>query len=392
MQNISRNHLFLLIFGICGASAFTLSIIMLFSVLNHSTRSSTHEDSPLIQGNYNRHLKIELVAEGLFSPTSMAFLDNHKILVLEKNTGAVRLISHGILQYKPVLKLRVDPKGERGLLGIAVLHTKNNNGYYYDNNNNNTEVFLYFTESKNKNDSNNTDDEQLRNRVYKYDWNGQTLIDPRLVVDLPAFPGPYHNGGKLIFGPDHYLYIVIGDLAGPKTQALNNKTGPAADGTGGILRVPQDGRPVSDPILGKKYPLKLYYAYGIRNNTVSKAELVNFPGSHYSDPVFSWYHDIGVTDIQFLNSSKLGDKYKNNLFVGDINNGNLYYFEVNDNRTGLEFNAIGLKDKVADNEDGLSDIIFASGFRGITDIETSPDGYLYILSYLDGKLYRIVPS
>jgi hypothetical protein len=156
---------------------------MLFSVLTHGTRSSTQEDSPSTQGNYNRHLKIELVAEGLFSPTSMAFLDDHKILVLEKNTGAVRLISDGILQDKPVLKLRVDPKGERGLLGIALLHTKNNNGYYYDNNNN-TEVYLYFTESKNKND-NNTDDGQLINKATHLSH----LLEEMTTSSLP---NPYH--------------------------------------------------------------------------------------------------------------------------------------------------------------------------------------------------------
>ena len=116
------------------------------------------------------------------------------------------------------------------------------------------------------------------------------------------------------------------------------------------------------------------------------------PGSYYADPVFSWYHSIGVTDIEFLKSSKLGDKYKNNIFVGDINNGNLYYFQLNDTRTGLKFNSSGLKDIVADNKNELSEITFVSGFKGITDIETGPDGYLYILNYFDGKMYRIVPS
>ena len=46
---------------------------------------------------------------------------------------------------------------------------------------------------------------------------------------------------------------------------------PSSDGTGGILRITQDGEPVIDPntgdhILGSDYPLNLYYAYGIRNS------------------------------------------------------------------------------------------------------------------------------
>jgi aldose sugar dehydrogenase len=130
----------------------------------------------------------------------------------------------------------------------------------------------------------------------------------------------------------------------------------------------------------------------LSRSNISKAELVNFLGSYYSDPVFSWYHSIGVTDIKFLKSSKLGGKYKNNMFVGDINNGNLYYFQLNDTRTGLKFYSSGLEDIVADNNNELSEITFASGFKGITNLETGPDGYLYILSYLDGKLYRIVRS
>jgi glucose/arabinose dehydrogenase len=135
------------------------------------------------------------------------------------------------------------------------------------------------------------------------------------------------------------------------------------------------------------------------NNNKTDNDLVNFPGSIYADPVFSWKDQIGVTDIEFLNSSKLGDKYADNIFVGDINNGNLYYFEVNDRRTGLKFDDdnnnnnrhhIGLTDFVADNKDELSTIVFGTGFGRITDIETGPDGFLYILSYQDGKIYRIV--
>ncbi|HYT01875.1 MAG TPA: hypothetical protein VEL70_03115 [Candidatus Acidoferrum sp.] len=48
----------------------------------------------------------------------------------------------------------------------------------------NTSVFLYFTESNN----NSTNNEQLRNRIYKYEWNGQTLHNPTLILNLPALP------------------------------------------------------------------------------------------------------------------------------------------------------------------------------------------------------------
>jgi glucose/arabinose dehydrogenase len=73
-----------------------------------------------------------------------------------------------------------------------------------------------------------------------------------------------------------------------------------------------------------------------RNEGITEEELVNFPGSKYADPVFSWKDPIAITAIEFMKSSKLGASYQNNIFVGDYNNGNLYFFKVNKDRTGME--------------------------------------------------------
>jgi aldose sugar dehydrogenase len=382
------------------------------------------------------NLQVETIVEGLSWPTSMAFIDNNNILVLEKEKGTVRLISNGILQETPVLEVDVNSRGERGLLGIAIM--------------NNDTVFLYYTESPQNGD-------QLRNRVYKYQWDDEErlLVNPTLILDLPAFPGPNHDGGKLIIGPGNYLYAVIGDL-NHMGKLQNIVNGPDPDDTGVILRVnPEDGSPAPDnPFINNNNDSSLlnkYHAYGIRNSfgiafdpitdtlwqtengpteydelnvvkpgfnsgwrqvmgPISKSgitedELVNFPNSKYADPVFSWLPSIGITDIEFLNSSKLGDKYVNNIFVGDIGdltNGYLYYFEVNEDRTGIKFNSssnsnssqTGLTDLVADNEQEMSAIALGTDFGGITDIDTGPDGFLYILtldreSDGEGNIYRI---
>jgi aldose sugar dehydrogenase len=50
------------------------------------------------------------------------------------------------------------------------------------------------------------------------------------------------------------------------TMAQNFKDGVIPDGRAGMLRFTQDGEPVGSGILGKEYPLNLYYAYGIRNS------------------------------------------------------------------------------------------------------------------------------
>jgi glucose/arabinose dehydrogenase len=395
------------------------------------------------------NLRAQLVVQGLSYPTSMAFISNNNndkdILVLQKNNGEVRLVSNGILKDQPVLKLDVDNSTRiccRGLLGIA---TKINN-----NNNNNTEVFLYLSEAA-------KGEQPVKNRVYKYQWNGQTLLNPKLILDLPA-EGLNHPGGKLAIGPDQYLYAVIGDL-NRQGKLQNFIDGPEPDDTSVILRVnPDNGYPAkNNPFLSEKNgngsAMSRYFAYGIRNgfglafdpvsgtlwdaengdkdydeinivnpgfnsgwkkvmgpisrnSSITESQLFNFPGSRYADPVFSWFESIGVTDIAFLNSSELGDKYKNNIFVGDITKGNLYYFEVNENRTGLKFDnndntgsspSSGLLDKVADNKNEVAAVTLATGFRGITDIKTGPDGLLYILTFDEkshgaGKIYRISAS
>jgi aldose sugar dehydrogenase len=119
-------------------------------------------------------------------------------------------------------------------------------------------------------------------------------------------------------------------------------------------------------------------------------ELVIFPGSHYADPLLTWLDPVAVTDIEFLESSSLGESYSNNVFVGDNNYGNLYYFRMNPDRSALVLD--NLPDFVVDNEEEQSSIIFGNGFGPVTDLETGPDGYLYVLSHDAGIIYRIVPS
>jgi aldose sugar dehydrogenase len=108
---------------------------------------------------------------------------------------------------------------------------------------------------------------------------------------------------------------------------------------------------------------------------VSESDLVNIPGSHYADPVFSWAESRGLADIEFLNSTALGSKYENGIFAGDITSGTLYYFQPNADRTGINLeNDPLLSDLVADSDDEMSAVTLGTGYTGITEIETGPDG------------------
>lgn len=81
------------------------------------------------------------------------------------------------------------------------------------------------------------------------------------------------------------------------------------------------------------------------------------------------------------------------MFVGDVNNGNIYRFELNKDRNELKLDGV-LKDRIANSTKELINVIFAKGFGLITDIEVGPkDGYLYVLSHKGAKvtITRILP-
>jgi glucose/arabinose dehydrogenase len=242
--------------------------------------------NPIIKNNPS--LKVEEVLDGLDFPTSMAFLGPDDILVLEKNDGTVRRILNGVLLEEPLLNVNVANEGERGMLGITIAEKETSVEEDDNGNNHVTYVFLYYTESTGQDNGDDVNDEIIRNRLYRYELSQdkQELANPRLILDLPATPGPTHNGGKIAIGPDKNVYLSIGDVgehdvSDPST-IVNNEGGPEPDGRAGILRVTQDGEAVqivdgqgieleeeddsSNRILGDEYPLNLYYAYGIRNS------------------------------------------------------------------------------------------------------------------------------
>jgi aldose sugar dehydrogenase len=84
------------------------------------------------------------------------------------------------------------------------------------------------------------------------------------------------------------------------------------------------------------------------------------------------------------------------MFTGNINNGLLYRFTLNEARDNILINdtSLGNVSTLADNQvDETTEnqpLIFGQGFVGITDLYVGPDGYLHVLSYT-GALYRIMP-
>jgi len=145
--------------------------------------------------------------------------------------------------------------------------------------------------------------------------------------------------------------------------------------------------------------------------------LADFGGKgKYSAPEFIWENVVGPTAIKFLDSDKIGKQYQNDMFVGDFHNGNLYHFDLDQDRSGLVLDAplnaddddddadndivnniatTSTDDKQVEEEENKllpSKALFGKGFGAITDIEVGPDGYLYVVSIGLGEIFRIVPS
>ncbi len=419
---------------IFGAIAYKAPNLLPHEVLEpiRTLRDFTQESVHIVERNtgvplkaqiYDDDFKVEEFVTGLKQPTQMTFVEND-LLILEKNTGKVRLVREGILQSEPVLDVEVGTNNESGLLGIVAT---------------NSSVYLYFTESEKDGEN------AFANNVYRYTWDGNTLNNPILVNTL-SNESSWHNGGGMTVDEEGIVYVVIGDQmggTGPNFKneftILQNHESGNIDDSGVIVRVGLD-HSVLQPKLSQD-PLSHYYAIGIRNsfgltidpisghmwdtengpeyfdeiNLVhpkfnSGWEVIMGPATEeqisklpslgnfqYSDPEFSWERTVSPTGITFLNSDKF-TKYKDEMVVGSCNLGSLFKFKLNPERNQLMFDTIHLQDKIANLitlENGqkvvesIDEIIFGTGFGCITDIEMGPDGSLYVVSLTDNKIYKI---
>jgi glucose/arabinose dehydrogenase len=128
------------------------------------------------------------------------------------------------------------------------------------------------------------------------------------------------------------------------------------------------------------------------------ARLFELPGSFFSDPELSWKFEVGPGGIGFLGSDDLGRRYKNDLFMGGsrdfLEGGHLFRFNLTRNRRDIAVSDPRLEDKVADNvgkwEGTESEsLLFGRNFGTGTDIQTGPDGDLYVVSLSHGAVYEI---
>jgi glucose/arabinose dehydrogenase len=131
------------------------------------------------------------------------------------------------------------------------------------------------------------------------------------------------------------------------------------------------------------------------------SRLFMLPGAHYSDPKFSWKFEVAPAGIGFLDSVALGPRYEGDLFLGEartfLDAGYLFRLRLNRTRRQIAVRDSALEDKVADNLNKFDiteseSLLFGRGFGVGTDIQTGPNGNLFVVSLSNGAIYEIFSS
>ncbi|MEJ2259321.1 MAG: PQQ-dependent sugar dehydrogenase [Nitrosopumilaceae archaeon] len=281
---------------------------------------------------------------------------------------------------------------EGGLLGVALDPNYNENHF----------IYLYYTYN---------DFLSTQNKVVRYVVSDLTLSEDVVLIDgIPG--GPFHDGGRIEFGPDGKLYITTGDAGNAGLAQDKNSV------AGKILRINSDGSiPEDNPFSNS--PI---YSYGHRNpqgidwdqfgNLVATEhgptgwrgtarDEINLivPGGNYGwpdiigeetkdgliSPILQTGDDTWApSGAEFYDGDKI-PQWVGKYFVAALRGNHLHMIDFD-----LEKNIVMSDQK-----------LFTGEFGRLRDVKTGPDGYLYVLtSNQDGrgspktnddKILRIVP-
>jgi aldose sugar dehydrogenase len=324
------------------------------------------------------------VAGNLASPVGFTFTPGGRLVYLERNTGWLRFRNLQTGNDHRVHRVsNVNSDGERGALGVAVHPAWPNQPFVY--------VFV----------TRNTT-EGLRNQVLRIKVANGQGVAVRRILSSPAGPASNHNGGRISFGPDNKLYVVIGDNANPA-----NSQDRSSNLRGKILRVNPDGSiPATNPF-GTRI-----WAYGIRNSigfafdpqNARLWESENGPGcndevnrivkggnhgwgpnescpnTNNSGPTprilpkYTFVSPVGLTGLAFCDTCGLGAGFEGDLLVGAVNDGRIRRFDLNATRSGFDAGPLLVLDRPGP----------------VLSIEVGPNGRIYFSDF--EAIYRLAPA
>ena len=329
-------------------------------------------------------VKAVRVAGGLQSPVGFTFTPDGRLVYLERNTGWLRFRNLQTGVDTRVHRItNVDSEGERGALGVA-LHP----GWPLKR-------FVYVFATR-------TTPDGFRNQVLRIKVANGHGVGVKKLLSIVAGPAhSHHNGGRILFGPDKKLYIVVGDNA-----VAGNAQDLTANLHGKILRINADGTVPGDNPVGR------IWAYGIRNSigfafdplTGRLWEGENGPscndeinrivkggnfawGSSFSCPDtnnsgpsprilprFNLADTVGFTGVAFCDGCGLGAAYEGDLFIGAVNDGVIRRFDLDATRRGFD----------------AGPAVDLTRPAPVLSLEVAPNGRIFFSDF--GAIYRLAPA
>jgi aldose sugar dehydrogenase len=297
-------------------------------------------------------------------PWAMQFAPDGRLFVSER-VGYVLIVNTVTGMTDVALRIEgVFTSGEAGLLGLALDPAFAQNHF----------VYLYYSAA--------TSQTTAVNRLMRYRESNSQLIEPVLLLDnVPA--GQIHDGGRLKFGPDGFLYLTAGDAA---SQGLAQDVSSLA---GKILRLNRDGTTAP----GNRFSSPVF-SYGHRNpqgidwhpttgamwssehgnvgndeiNTISSGLNFGWPRIEGSDtfpgmetPVTFFNPSIAPSGAAFYRGNRI-PQFTNNLFVATLRGTHLLRLTLDD--TGRRITG---QERLLDGT-----------FGRLRDVIMGPDGNLYV--------------
>ena len=378
-------------------SIIHLSIILLFWIPSFPIANDFQSWDDYVGKTKKETFRIETFVDGFDIPWGMAFLPNRDLIVSDRN-GSLWLVNYKSKTRTQIIGVpEVRYKGQGGLLDVQVHPDFINNNFIYIG-------FTSYLKSK-------------KNRTFtsivRFNLVNNNLIDQKIIYkadDIFYSSSSIHYGTRIVFDKVGYLYFSIGDR-GKRDQAqlLNYPNGK-------IHRLHDDGSiPKNNPFIQEKNAIKSIWTYGNRNpqglaihpvsaiifetehgprggdelNILSSGKNYGWPeityGKNYSgttitkythkegmeQPVIHWTPSIAVCGIDFYDG-EVFKNWKNDLLVSSLKFENLYRLEIKDN-------------KVTEQE-----IVYRAGSR-IRDVETGPEGFIYLALEDPGRIVRFIP-
>ncbi|KQQ39414.1 PQQ-dependent sugar dehydrogenase [Nocardioides sp. Leaf307] len=209
-------------------------------------------------------LDVAEVATGLTSPWGMVLLEDGGALVSERDTTDIKLLPAGDPGRPRVVATveAAEPTGEAGLLGLAATPDERT-------------VLAYYTTAED-------------NRIAAMSWDGRRLGEPRVIVDGIPAGATYHHGGRMLVGPDGYLYVSTGETGDVELAQDPESLG------GKILRYTVEGEPAPGNPFGDAV-----YSLGHRN----------VQGLAFDDEGRLWASEFGDASWDELNLIEAGANY-----------------------------------------------------------------------------------